>query len=78
MSLKEKIQAIRNPEFRSNVVDFDHPAGLITEEEIMKVVGGAEVNPNSLITRWKCPSLSCPTVAECLLTRANACPPIEI
>ncbi|WP_019638037.1 hypothetical protein [Paenibacillus fonticola] len=74
MSLADKIRAIRDPDFRGNASSFDHPVGIVSENEIENVVGGAEVSPNSIrISIYKCLSLFCPSVAECLVTTPRDC-----
>lgn len=72
MSKNDLVKALRDPEYRSKFKDFDHPAGLITDEELKAIVGAGEpVNPDStlacgvisatvsMISAAQCPSTKC-------------------
>lgn len=55
MFTNEKMLALRDPEFRAQLTGFDHPAGLIDEDELKEIVGASEVNPNTNNTSILCP-----------------------
>lgn len=52
----EKMQSFRNPEALSQLIDFDHPAGLVDENELKEIVGASEVNPQSITATIFCPT----------------------
>ncbi len=50
MSINEKVRALRDPEFRAQMEGFEHPAGLIDENELKSVVGASEHTPDATPT----------------------------
>ncbi|MGM1020065.1 MAG: hypothetical protein ACQEXV_05865 [Bacillota bacterium] len=70
MSKKEMIRALRDPEFRKQFEDFSHPSGVVSEDELKQVVGGAELTPNSIVVTLGTGS-GCKTYYVC--TKTNDC-----
>lgn len=44
----EKMRALRDPEYRAQLTGFDHPAGLVDENELKELVGASEANTTTI------------------------------
>lgn len=64
------VRAMRNPEFRSTVEGFNHPAGAVNEEELKQLAGAGDVNTETTPSSFPCIGITvtlsvnfCPTSA---------------
>lgn len=67
MSADKKIAALRDSELRQSIDGFDHPAGLVEEDELKQMAGAGDVNPQTTPSSWACATFItiafCPTTA---------------
>ncbi|MBA4492715.1 class II lanthipeptide, LchA2/BrtA2 family [Paenactinomyces guangxiensis] len=49
MSKQDVVRALRDPEYRAQLNGFNHPAGLVTDEELKRIAGAADAEPQSTI-----------------------------
>ncbi|WP_339184087.1 hypothetical protein MHB43_12220 [Paenibacillus sp. FSL H8-0317] len=65
MSVQEQIMAMRNPDFRATLVDFEHPSGSVSEANLVNMMSDQENDPefiaisNFCLTVLTCNSLGC-------------------
>jgi hypothetical protein len=69
MSSHDKVRALRDPEYRAQLSGFEHPAGLVNEDELKLIAGAGEVNPDST---WGCATVTLVTAAFCPTTACTS------
>lgn len=70
MRSHDKVRALRDPEYRAQLSGFEHPAGLVNEEELKLIAGAGEVSPAA--SGWACATVTLVTAAFCPTTACTS------
>lgn len=71
MVKNDQVRALRDPEYRTLISDFEHPSGTVDEEELKQIAAAGADQQGITTSSWVCGVVStiiCPTTvcsSEC-------------